>query len=167
MTFFKTSVSIPMFNMRLSKVFDFTSRSLRDAVRQMDRSTPTGQKFCEAVENHIDAIVGFAMQFSVKTYLRPEESQVVLRSLGPEVALVTGGEDGYYWKRFDQIPSDHGVFARVRIEYMMAGNAFLDLCGGKTGVQELDDLVRQFGADTFRKVCEITKKEIKSVRLYP
>ncbi len=82
-------------------------------------------------------------------------------------ALVTGGEDEYYWKRFGDIPNDRGAFARGQIEYMMAGNAFLHLCGGKTGMQELDDLIRQFGADTFVKVCEVTKKEIKSVRLYP
>ena len=80
---------------------------------------------------------------------------------------MTGGEDEYYWKRFDAIPEDRGVFARVQIEYMMAGNAFLDQCGGTTGMQELDDLIRQFGAEMFTKVCEITKKEIKSVRLYP
>jgi hypothetical protein len=107
------------------------------------------------------------MQFSIRTYLRPAEAEVVLRTFALETAMVTGGEDEYYWKRFADIPSDRGVFGRDRIEYIMAGNAFLHLCGGKTGVQELDDLIRQFGADTFMKVCEITEKEIKSVRLHP
>jgi hypothetical protein len=149
MTLFKMSVSVPMFMMRLSKLFDLTSRSLRDVVKRTDRSTPAGQIFCEAIEDHIDAIVAFAMQFSIKTYLRPEEAEVVLKSFALETALVTGREEEYYWKRFGDIPSNRGVFARVGIEYVMTGNAFLHLCGGKTGVQELDDLIRQFGADTF------------------
>jgi hypothetical protein len=153
--------------MRLSQVFDFTSRSLREAVKRMERSTPVGQKFCQAIEDHIDAVVAFAMQFSVRTYLKPQEAEIVLKSFALQTALVTGGEDEYYWKRFGDIPADRGIFARVQIEYLMAGNAFLEQCGGKTGMQELDDLIRQFGADTFLKVCEITKKEIKSVRLYP
>jgi hypothetical protein len=155
-----------MFSLRLSRVFDSTSRSFRDAVKGINRSTPAGQKFCEATEDHIDAVVAFAMQFSVKIYLRPEQAEVVLKSFAGWTALSTGGEEEYYWKRFDDIPSDRGVFSRVQIEYVMVGNAFLHLCGGKTGVQELDDLIRQFGADTFMKVCEITKKEIECVRLY-
>lgn len=167
MSLFKTSVSTPMFTTRLSQVFDLTSRLLRESVERMDRSTPVGQKFCQAIEDHIDAIVAFAMQFSIRTYLKPQEAEIVLKSFVLWTALVTGGEDKYYWKRFCDIPPDRGVFAKVRIEYLMAGNAFLEQCGGKTGMQELDDLIRQFGADTFLKVCEITKKEIKSVRLYP
>ncbi len=167
MPLFKMPVSMPMFNMRLSKVFTFTTRSLRDVVKRTDRSTTAGQKFCEAIEDHIDAVVAFAMQFSVKTYLRPEAAEVVLKSFALHTALVTGREEEYYWKRFADIPSNRGVFARGRIEYLMVGNAFLHLCGGKTGAQELDDMIRQFGADTFMKVCEITKKEIKSVRLHP
>lgn len=167
MSLFKSSVSIPMFTMRLSNVFDFTSRSLREAVERTDRSTPTGQKFCQAIEDHIDGIVSFAMQFSIRTYLKPQEAEIVLKSFVLGTALVTGGEDKYYWKRFGDIPADRGVFAKLPVEYLMAGNAFLEQCGGKTGMQELDDLIRQFGADTFLKACEITKKEIKSVRLYP
>lgn len=167
MSLFKTSVSIPMFTMRLSNVFNFTSRSFREAVERTDESTPAGQKFCDATEDHIDAIVAFAMQFSIRTYLKPQEAEIVLKSFVLHTSLVTGGEDKYYWKRFGDIPADRGVFAKVRIEYLMAGNAFLEQCGGKTGMQELDDLIRQYGADTFLKVCEITKKEIKSVRLYP
>jgi len=167
MSFFKTSVSIPLFAIRLSDLFTFTSRSFREAVKQMDRGTPTGRKLCEAIEDHIDGMVAFAMQFSVKTYLRPQEAEALVESLRLQAAVVTGGEDEYYWKRFDYIPEDRGVFARVQIEYMMAGNAFLDQCGGKTGMQELDDLIREFGAEMFTKVCEFTKKEIKAVRLYP
>ena len=142
--------------MRLSKVFDLSSRSFRDGVIRTDRSTPAGQKFCEAIEHHIDAIVAFAMQFSVKTYLRPEEAEVVLKHFTLDTSLVTGGEEKYYWERFGDIPSNRGVFARVGLGYIMVGNTFLHLCGGKTGVQELDDLIRQFGADTFTKVCDIT-----------
>jgi hypothetical protein len=156
-----------MFKMRLSDVLTFTSRLFRESVRRTDRSTAAQQKFCQAIENHIDGLVAFAMQFSVKTHLNPQEAETVLKSLRLEAALVAGGEDEYYWKRFGDIPGDRGAFARLQIEYMMAGNAFLTLCGGKTGMQELDDMIRQFGADTFVKVCEITKKEIKSVRLYP
>ena len=156
-----------MFNIRLSRVFDLTSRSFRESVQRVERSTPLGQKFCQALEGHIDGIVAFAMQFSLKTYSKPEDAEILIKSFTLYTALVTSGEDKYYWKRFGDIPADRGAFARVQIEYLMAGNAFLEQCGGKTGMQELDDLIRQFGADTFLKVCEITKKEIKSVRLYP
>jgi hypothetical protein len=79
---------------------------------------------------------------------------------------VTGGEEQYYWKRIGEIPKNQGVLARAMLEPMVVGNTFLHLCG-KTGTQEVDNMVRQYGADTFMKVCEVTKKEIKSVRLYP
>jgi hypothetical protein len=167
MSFIKTSVSIPMFNMRIQNVFDSALSSYRDYVEGMDRSTPLGKKLWAAVAIHVDSMVSFAMQFSVKTHLKPQESEDVLSILRGIAALVTRGEEEYYWKRFSAIPKDRGDFARAHNEYLMAGNAFLELCGGKTGMQELDDLIRQFGAETFRSVCRITKKEIKSVRLYP
>src|SRR5439155_13638195 len=126
MSFFKQPVSIPMFRWRLSNLFDLTSHSFREAVKRMDRSTPAGEKLCLLIKDHIDAIVAFAIEFSVKTYLKPQEAEAVLETVRMQAALVTGGEDEYYWKRFAQIPEDKGVFARVQIEYMMAGNAFLE-----------------------------------------
>jgi hypothetical protein len=56
-----------MFKIRLSNLFDFTSRSFRESVKRMDRSTPASQKLCEAIGDHIDGIIAFAIQFSVKT----------------------------------------------------------------------------------------------------
>lgn len=164
MWLFKTPVTIPMFTFRLTGVFDFTSRTLRDVVGRTDRSTPTGQKFCEAVGDHVDAVIAFAMQFSVISNLRREQAEPIVKSLALHAALVTAGEDKYFFERFADIPSGRRT---PMVEYLMVGNTFLSLCGGKTGVQELDDLIRQFGADTFMKVCEITKKEIKGVRLQP
>ena len=47
---------------------------------------------------------------------------------------------------------------------LMAGNAFLEQCGS-TGLQAADDLIQRFGADTFRNVFTVKKKEIKAVRV--
>ena len=148
-----------MFAMRLDNLFDFTSRSFRESLKGMNRSTAAEEKFHQVIEGHIDGIVSFAMQFSAKTYLKPQEAEVVLERLRLGAALVAGREDQYYWKRFGDIPEDRGVFPRVQIECMMAGNAFLEQCVGKTGLQELDDLIRQCGADIFLKVCEITRRK--------
>ena len=158
MSFFKTPVRPSMLGMRLSDVHSHTTRTLEKTVEGM-RTTGAGEQFYKAVRYNIEGLVTFAIQFAIKTYLKPQEAEAVLKCL-----FAFGGEEEYYWQRFSAIPENRGAFSRGQIEYMMAGNALLDQCG-KTGTREIDDLIRQFGADAFTKVCEITKKEIKSVRL--
>lgn len=153
--------------MHLDNLFCSTSQAVRDLAMQMDQSTAVGRKPSYAIKQHLNGIVGFAMQYSVKTYLKPQKAEEVLEFLRKMMLLAMDGEDQYYWKRFDNIPKDRGMFTRAQCEYIMVGNAFLDLCGGKTGTQELDDSIRRIGADAFVNACKMMKKEIKAVRLYP
>jgi hypothetical protein len=82
MSFFKTSVSIPMFKTRLMFMFDDLSRGTRATIKGMDRSTPASQEFGKAIEGHNDGILAFGMQYAIKTYLKPRKQKTFLKPSG-------------------------------------------------------------------------------------
>jgi hypothetical protein len=160
MKMFRDSVSAAMLGNRISDLYAMTSRAIEKSVEGINRAG-VGERVYQAVRYKTGDLVAFAVQFSVKTNLKPKEAEAVLKDL-----FVVDASGEYYWQRFNDIPNERrGVWATAQIEYLMAGNAFLDQCG-KTGIRECDDIIRQFGAETFRNVFELIKKEVKAVRVY-
>jgi hypothetical protein len=152
-------VSVGMLSMRLFNVHDGLSIAARKSLDGINR-TGEGQRVYETMRTYLDTLVAFSMKYAIVTTLKAEHAHAVLESL-----FIIGLTDLIVFEgRFEHLDPKKSRFTRGSAEYMLAGLAFQELCGDM-GNRQLNDGVRQFGAELFSKLFLITKKELESVRI--
>jgi hypothetical protein len=155
----KIEVTPAMLAMRLGDLYYPLSRGLEKSLESMNRFG-VGESVYQAIKNHTDCLVAFSMEFAVRTLLKEDEAATVLETV---FFPVSSADIEAYRQSFQNVP-ESSTWRRAGTEYLLAGLAFQESCGS-TGIREADDLIRQFGAQTFAKIFDVVKKEIKSVRL--
>jgi hypothetical protein len=157
MPLFKPEAPASLVASRLSDLDAVMSRQIERTIEELNQPGINPRVY-QAMKHKTNDLVAFAIEFAMKACLRERE----LDGVANHIFLVGCAE--YYWNRFNDIPEDMGTWNRANVEVRMAGNAFQETCGS-TGTQEADDGIRRFGADTFLKVYDMAKKELKAVRI--
>jgi hypothetical protein len=135
-----------MLSIRLSNVQDGLSQLARKSLEGINRAG-SGEALYEQMRMHLDTLVTFSMQFAIANTLRPEQAHAVLENLhfwsGPELKV--------FEERFAALDPQKFRLSRASAEYMLAGLAFQELCGDM-GHRDINNGVRQFGAELFAKM---------------
>ncbi len=114
----------------------------------------------EQMRAHLETLVAFSMQFAIANTLRHDQAHAVLDNLhfwvGPELKV--------FEERFATLDPQKFRLSKASAEYMLAGLAFQELCGDM-GNRDINNGIRQFGAELFAKMFTLTKRELESVRI--
>jgi hypothetical protein len=153
-------VSVYMFYMRMTNLFDDTCAEMKKLLRQQ-------RLLGEKISGHIDGLIAFAMELTLQTYLKPEFQEEVLGRFLLWV-LMAGANDADYRAQFSATSGRNGASGtppEPTLEFL-TGEVLLEQCG-KTNDQVMNNTIRQIGAEMFTMVCAITKREVESARLDP